>query len=134
MGGMNEIAHPLFRSIGRGFGHHCPACGKGRLFYRYLKVELHCAACGHELALYPADDGPAYLTILLIGHLIVAPLLFVPLVWQSPPQYSLPILLAGLLTVTLLALPRIKGGWIGLMYALQVTRKDAALHTADVAD
>jgi uncharacterized protein (DUF983 family) len=134
MGAMTEIAHPLFRSIGRGLGHHCPACGRGGLFRRYLKVDPHCAACGHELDLYPADDGPAYLTILLVGHLIVAPLLFVPLVWQSPPQYSLPILLSGLLAITLLALPRIKGGWIGLMYALQVTRKDAALHTADAAD
>ena len=44
------------------------------------------------------------------------------------------VLLGGLLAVVLLALPRIKGGWIGLMYALQVTRKDAALHTADAAD
>src|SRR5262245_8125282 len=92
MGGMNEIAHPLFRSIGRGLAHRCPACGQGAMFWRYLKVEPVCKACGHELDLYPADDGPAYLTILLIGHLIIAPLLFVPLVWQSPPQYSLPIL------------------------------------------
>ncbi len=36
--------------------------------------------------------------------------------------------------VTLLALPRIKGGWIGLMYALQVTDRDQRLHTADAAD
>lgn len=134
MGAMREIAHPLFRSIGRGFAHKCPHCGKGALFGRYLKVEPHCASCGHELALYPADDGPAYVTILLVGHLIIAPLLFFPIVWQSPPQYSLPILLGGLLVITLTALPRIKGGWIGLMYALQVTRNDAHLHTADAAD
>jgi uncharacterized protein (DUF983 family) len=134
MGGMPEIAHPLFRSIGRGIGHKCPHCGAGALYGRYLKVEPHCANCGHELALYPADDGPAYMTILLVGHLIIAPLLFFPIVWQSPPQYSLPILLGGLLVITLLALPRIKGGWIGLMYALQVTRHDARLHTADAAD
>ena len=134
MGAMAEIAHPLFRSIGRGLAHHCPNCGKGALYGRYLKVEPVCKACGHELDLYPADDGPAYLTILLIGHLIVGPSLFFPIVWESPPQYSLPILLTLLLAITLLALPRIKGGWIGLMYALQVTRRDATLHTADAAD
>jgi uncharacterized protein (DUF983 family) len=131
---MQEIAHPLGRSIRRGLAHRCPACGAGSLFGRYLKVEPRCATCDHELAQYPADDGPAYLTILLIGHLIVAPLLFLPIVWRSSPVYSLPILLGALLLVTLLVLPRVKGGWIGLMYAFQVTGRDARLHTADAAD
>ncbi len=134
MGAMAEIAHPLFRSIGRGLAHRCPHCGKGALFRRYLKVDPRCQACGHELDLYPADDGPAYLTVLLMGHLIIGPALFFPIVWQSPPQYSLPILLGGLLVITLTLLPRIKGGWVGLMYALNVTRRDAHLHVADAAD
>lgn len=134
MAAMVEIAHPLFRSIGRGIAHHCPNCDKGRLFGRYLKVEPVCQSCGHQLARYPADDGPAYVTILLVGHLIVAPLLFFPIVWQSPPQYSLPIILSALTVLTLLLLPRVKGGWVGLMYALQVTSGDAQLHTADYAD
>ena len=131
---MGEIVHPLFRSIGRGLAHHCPHCGKGALYGRYLKIEPVCGACGHALAAYPADDGPAYLTILLMGHLIIAPALFFPIVWQSPPQISLPIILTVLVVIALTALPRLKGGWVGLMYALQVTRDDAALHTADAAD
>ncbi|HET6972197.1 MAG TPA: DUF983 domain-containing protein [Phenylobacterium sp.] len=131
---MVEVAHPLLRSIGRGLAHHCPNCGKGRLFGRYLKVEPVCRDCSHELAQYPADDGPAYLTILLLGHLVIAPLLFFPIVWRSPAQYSLPIILGALTVVTLLLLPRVKGGWIGLMYALQVTGRDAQLHTADYAE
>lgn len=134
MGAMAEIAHPLFRSVRRGLSHHCPSCGKGRLFGRYLKVAPECESCGHELARYPADDGPAYLTILLVGHLIVAPLLFFPIVWESSPFLSLPIILGALTAITLVALPRIKGGWIGLMYALQVTDREARLHTADAAD
>jgi uncharacterized protein (DUF983 family) len=134
MAPMREIAHPLFRSIGRGLRHRCAACGQGRLFGRYLKVEPTCARCGHELALYPADDGPAYLTILLTGHLIIAPLLFFPIIWQASPLKVLPILLGGLTVFVLATLPRIKGGWIGLMYALQVTSRDAQLHTADVSD
>ena len=134
MGGMAEIVYPLARSIGRGLSHRCPACGQGRLFGRYLKVQPHCARCDHELALYPADDGPAYLTILLIGHLIIAPLLIFPIIWQSDPRISLPIILSTLTVVTLALLPRIKGGWIGLMYALQVTTRDEKLHTANAAD
>lgn len=131
---MAEIAYPLFRSIRRGFAHKCPACARGPLYGRYLKVRETCDACGHPLRRYPADDGPAYLTILLIGHLVVAPLLFFPIVWESPAQYSVPILLGALTVVTLVLLPRIKGGWIGLMYALQVTDRDAKIHTADAAD
>lgn len=134
MSAMAEIIYPLRRSVGRGLAHKCPACGEGQLFGRYLKVQPHCARCDHDLALYPADDGPAYLTIILIGHLIIAPLLIFPIIWQSDPRYSLPIILGVLTVITLSALPRIKGGWIGLMYALQVTTRDEALHTADAAD
>lgn len=134
MTAMPEIVHPLLRSVGRGLSHRCPACGQGRMFGRYLKIEPNCASCGHELARYPADDGPAYLTILLVGHLIVAPMLIFPVVWRTDPLISLPIILGSLSVVTLLALPRIKGGWVGLMYALQVTDREHRMHTADAAD
>ena len=131
---MAEILHPLWRSIRRGLAHHCPACGTGQLYGRYLKVQPVCAACSYELARHPADDGPAYLTIILMGRLIIAPMLFLPIVWQSPAYYSLPILLSVVVALALLLLPRVKGGWIGLMYALGVSDRDARLHTADVAD
>ena len=93
-----------------------------------------CEVCDTDLARYPADDGPAYLTILLIGHLVVAPMLFFPIVWRSNPAYSLPLILVPLAVLTLLLLPRVKGGWVGLMYSLSVKDTDAHLHTADVAD
>jgi len=131
---MAEIAHPLSRSIFRGMRHRCPACGQGSLFTRYLKVRPVCDRCGRDLAQYPADDGPAYLTILLLGHLLVVPLLFIPLVWQASPLYSLPILLTALAAIALGVLPRVKGGWIGLMYALDVSDRDSQLHTADLSD
>jgi uncharacterized protein (DUF983 family) len=131
---MAEIVHPLVPSVMRGLKGRCPSCGDGRLFWKYLKVSDDCPKCGHELARYPADDGPAYLTILLVGHLIVGPLLLFPIVWQAPAIYSVPIILSALTVLTLLILPRIKGGWIGLMYALGVTRHDAPVQTADYAE
>ena len=131
---MAEIHHSLGRSVGRGLLRRCPSCGQGQLFGRYLKVEPICRDCGHELARYPADDGPAYLTILLIGHLVIGPMLIFPIVWEADPMIVLPIALSALTAITLAALPRIKGGWIGLMFALQVTGADARLHTADAAD
>jgi uncharacterized protein (DUF983 family) len=131
---MSEIIHPLRRSVLRGLAGHCPACGHGKLFWKYLKVNGRCEACDTDLARYPADDGPAYLTILLIGHLVVAPMLFFPIVWRSNPAYLLPIILVPLAVLTLMLLPRIKGGWVGMMYALGVKDTDAHLHTADAAD
>jgi uncharacterized protein (DUF983 family) len=131
---MAEIRHPVGPSVLRGVKHRCPQCGKGQLFRKYLKVNARCEVCELDIARYPADDGPAYLTILLVGHLIVAPMFFFPIVWESSALYSLPIILGSLAVVTLLVLPRVKGGWIGLMYALGVTDKEARFHTADAAD
>ena len=131
---MAEIVHPLLPSILRGLKGHCPSCGKGALFWKYLKVCGRCDVCDHDLARYPADDGPAYVTILVVGHMIVAPLLLFPIIWQASPLYALPAVLLPLAALTLLLLPRIKGGWIGLMYALGVKDTDAHMHTADMAD
>ena len=131
---MQETAHPLAPSVFRGVAGNCPACGKGRLFWKYLKINGRCEQCDTDRARYPADDGPAYLTILLVGHLVVAPMLFFPIVWESNPLYSLPIILIPLAVLTLILLPRVKGGWVGLMYAMGVKDTDAHLHTADVAD
>ena len=127
---------PYFRSLGRGLAEKCPHCGKAKLFYRYLKVEPVCQACGHDLDRYPADDGPAYFTILLVGHLVIVPflILFAPLIWKLSPWIIVPAAVIPVAIITLLALPRIKGGVIGVLYALNVTRGDARFHTADAAD
>ena len=122
---------PVLPAMLRGLKGLCPACGRGALFYRYLKVSHDCPACGHDLDQYPSDDGPAYFTILLVGHLVVAPMLFFPFIWRSPPALVVPGVLIPLAGLTLLILPRVKGAVIGLLYALKVRRQDGALHTAD---
>ncbi len=86
-----------------------PNCGEGRLYARYLKVDLDCEVCGHDLARYPADDGPAYFTILIIGHLVVAPLLLFPFIWKMSPVLVVPLTVLPLAALTLLLLPRVKG-------------------------
>ena len=121
-------------AIFRGLKGKCPDCGEGRLFWRYLKVQPNCEACDHDLAQYPADDGPAYVTILVIGHLVVAPLLLFPFIWEASPWVVVPATLLPLAAVTLLALPRIKGAFIGVLYAMNVRGEDARFHTADAAD
>lgn len=118
-------------ALARGLRGRCPACGEGRLFWRYLKVSPRCQECDHDLGRYPADDGPAYFTILLVGHLVVAPLLLFPIIWQAPALMIVPATLLPLAGLTLAVLPRVKGGFIGALYAIGVRDTDAPLHTAD---
>ena len=108
----------------RGVRHRCPNCGEGRLYTRYLKVDLDCEVCGHDLARYPADDGPAYFTILIIGHLFVAPLLLFPFIWQMSPALVVPLTVLPLGGLTLLLLPRVKGAVIGALWAIGLRKAE----------
>lgn len=108
-------------AIGRGLAHRCPNCGEGRLYRAYLKVVDRCEACGHELGAYRADDGPAYFTILLVGHLVIAPVLLAQWIFQAPVWLVLPLTLIPLAVITLSVLPRVKGALVGLLYSLGTT-------------
>jgi uncharacterized protein (DUF983 family) len=123
-------------SMLRGFRGKCPNCGVGRLFWRYLKVEPVCQTCGHDLDRYPADDGPAYFTVLIVGHLVIVPFLILcaPLIWKAPLWLLIPGALGAVGAITLTALPLVKGAVVGLLYALDINRADAHLHTADAAE
>ena len=123
----------FFTAVARGLRGPCPHCGEGRLFRSYLKVEPTCPACGVDLARYPADDGPAYFTILIVGHLVIVPILFIPWVWQGPTLVTVPVTLGFLAFVTLGLLPIVKGAFIGHMAYLRLTSDQAEQHTADQA-
>ncbi len=124
------------RSFARGLRARCPHCGEGRLFYRYLKVEPACPSCGHDLDRYPSDDGPAYFTVLIVGHAVIVPflILFAPRIWKASPWVLVPAALSAVGTITLVALPIVKGAVIGVLYALDINRGDARFHTADTAE
>lgn len=121
MGAMSEHAksRPFKTGFLRGLGQRCPDCGRGRLFRGYLKITPTCEACGHDLSAYRADDGPAYFTILLVGHLVIAPTFFFPIVWEASPWVVVPAALTLLTTLILLLLPRIKGAFVGALWSIR---------------
>jgi uncharacterized protein (DUF983 family) len=120
---MSSTPAPSFLTgLKRGILHRCPNCGDGRLYMRYLKVDPECEVCGHHLAEYPADDGPAYFTILIIGHLFVAPLLLFPFIWKAPVGIVLPLTVLPLAALTLVLLPRVKGAVIGALWAIKLRK------------
>jgi len=116
---------PLGQSVAmglrRGVRGRCPNCGSGRLFGAYLKVRPTCASCGNDNGRYPSDDAPPYFTILIVGHLVVAPLLAFRGIWTLPTGALLAILLPLLAALTLAVLPIVKGAVVGVLWALSQT-------------
>jgi uncharacterized protein (DUF983 family) len=103
----------------RGLARRCPNCGEGALFQGYLKVQPTCEACGHDNSRYRADDGPAYFTVLIIGHALVGPLLALPFVWTWNPLATAALLLPLVGAATLGLLGVAKGAFIGVQWGLR---------------
>jgi uncharacterized protein (DUF983 family) len=94
----------------------CPNCGNGRLFARYLKQVESCAACGERFGHIRADDGPAWLTMLVVGH-VMAPVVLMVGPDDAWPNWRL---IAGFpafaLILALVLLPRAKGLFIAAIW------------------
>lgn len=104
-------------SIRRGLTGRCPHCGKGRLFGRYLKVVDRCDACGETYSHHRADDLPPYLTIIIVGHLVIPAVLWTEQAFSPADWVQMAIWVPVTLVLTLLMLQPIKGGVVGLQWA-----------------
>ena len=111
---------PLLAAIWRGFRMRCPACGLGALFQRYLKVGEHCQACGEALHHQRADDAPPYVTIVVVGHIVIPLVLLVERQWAPPTIVHWLAWLPLTLALSLLLLPRIKGAVVGMQWACRM--------------
>ncbi len=108
---------PLRQAMWRGWRRRCPHCGRGPLLRGYLKVHDRCTVCHEDLSHQRADDGPAYLTILIVGH-IMAPLLHVVFVtWRPEPLILATIFCVGSVGLCLYLLPRLKGVVVGIQWS-----------------
>jgi uncharacterized protein (DUF983 family) len=102
----------------RGFLCRCPACSKGRLFGRFLKVAERCDSCGTEFHHHRADDLPPYIVIMIVGHLVGYGIFMTETKLEMPMWVHLatwPTLTFGL---CLGLLQPVKGAVVGLQYAL----------------
>jgi uncharacterized protein (DUF983 family) len=96
------------------------ACGQGRLFGGYLKVEHACAACGTELHHHRADDAPPYFTMVIVGHVVVGGVLALERFAGPPYWLHLALWLPLTLALSLWLLPMVKGALVGLQWALRM--------------
>ena len=102
----------------RGAGGRCPACGKGSLFKKFMKVTNACAYCGAALHHQRADDAPPYFTIFIVGHILVPLVFIVERVWQPSYLVHAAIWLPLTLGLTFALMPIVKGAVVGLQWAL----------------
>jgi uncharacterized protein (DUF983 family) len=108
---------PLGPALRLGWAGRCPACGQGRLMPAYLRVAEECPACGEALHHHRADDGPAYLTILIVGKAVMAIYLAVYLTFAPSPLVMIALCWSLALVLALWLLPRIKGAMVALQWS-----------------
>lgn len=108
---------PLRPAMVRGWRGRCPNCGAGPLLSGYLTVRDACPVCGEVLHHQRADDGPAYLTILIVGHLMAPLLLWSFIRFRPDPLVMLAVFSVGTVALALFLLPRLKGVMVAIQWA-----------------
>ena len=106
------------------------------MFRAFLKVADQCPRCSEELHHHRADDFPAYLVIVIVGHILVPIILVVetkiaPAVWVSMALWP-----SLALAMTLALLQPVKGAvvaiqWYGGMHGFETSKKARALAAAN---
>jgi len=108
-------------AVWRGFRQQCPHCGAAPLFRAYLKPVEKCANCGEAFGHIRADDLPPYLTMVVVGHIVM------PLFMVTDRYHDLSGWMHGAiwipLTVALMFyfLPRLKGVALAWMWRIGLT-------------
>lgn len=112
-----EQPRELVPAMRRGFAGHCPACGDGRIFGKFLKVNPTCSACGEELHHQRADDLPPYVVITIVAHIVGTGILLAE-TWYTWPVWT-HMVLWPLMTIFLgfVLMQPVKGAVVGLQWA-----------------
>ena len=98
----------------------CPRCGEGKLFRAFLKVDDHCPACQLDFTPHRADDLPAYLVIVIVGHVIVPMILWIETDYSPSVSLQLAVYLPLTLIMSLVLLQPVKGAVVGVQWALRM--------------
>ena len=110
----------VWTAMKRGFRGRCPRCGEGRLFRAFLKVDNNCSVCGLDFTPHRADDLPAYLVIVIVGHIVVPLALIIETDYSPPVALQLSIYLPLVMILSLVLLQPVKGTVVGLQWALRM--------------
>jgi len=114
---MMEDDRPVGEALRRGWRCRCPNCGSGPMLRGYLTVRDSCPVCAEALHHQRADDGPAYLTILIVGHLMAPLILWAFVKYRPDPLVLATVFSVGTVALSLFLLPRLKGMVVAMQWA-----------------
>ena len=97
----------LLLALSRSVFKKCPQCGEEKIYKQYLKLKPNCNNCNEKLSIYRTDDFGPWLTIIIVGHIIV------PLVLYIEQNYS----------------PQL---WLQAITWIPITNNDCALYASDI--
>jgi uncharacterized protein (DUF983 family) len=80
-----DLPATFWQAVLRGLRCKCPRCGGAELFNRLLKPAPRCRACGQDWSHQRADDFPAYIAILVTGHLLTPLIILLSLDFDLGP-------------------------------------------------
>lgn len=109
---------PLWPAIKRGLLCKCPNCGQGRLFASFLTTVDRCEVCQEEIFHHRADDLPAYLVVVIVGHIVVGAFMGVEATSTLSTWQHLAIWVPLTIISALALLRPTKGAVVGLQWAL----------------
>ena len=90
------------------------------MFRAFLKVDDVCEVCGLDLTPQRADDLPAYLVILIVGHIVVLTALWIETDYSPPVWLQLAVYLPFTSIASLILLQPVKGAVVGMQWALRM--------------
>ena len=118
------MAHKVINAIKCGLARRCPQCGVGPLLSGYLTPVTACSHCGEDFSNISADDGPAWVTLLVLGHVIVPLMIYLGREDTIPVWVAIGVLMVVMLVGVYFVLPRAKGMFIALIWATGATGED----------
>lgn len=114
---LSDTAPSLWQALKRGLAGKCPACGGARLFGRFLKPVPSCPSCGRDWTVQRSDDFPAYLVVLVLGHLLIPLVVEVNLLFDVPTGLQMLLWPAIALAGVMALIQPAKGFVIALIWA-----------------
>lgn len=112
----NNIMSTLKSLIKKVLTQGCPKCGSGKIFSKYITLKKQCDHCGESFEKLKADDGPAWLTMMVIGHLIIPTMLSVEMSYDLPIWVSIIVWPLSLAVLSLLCLPFAKAFFVNMIW------------------